>query len=333
MKAVVPASATIAAALALAACYAPRFEDGQACSAMLQCPAGQRCDTSVEPPVCRAVGEADAGVTDGAAADADPDDGDGDGVRDPDDNCPTVPNPEQRDHDGDAIGDRCDNCPATANPDQANLGEGTARDGVGDACDPWPNEGGDTIAFFDGFDALPIDPRWTSQVPMTISEGRLVLDPDAPLVSATLVWTESLAVASRVALEYRAVVTEMADGADLAVELERDGDGANSYYQCRFRRNAPLEHRVELFRTVAGVDQQLGPQRGAQPPQPTIFHRLSYRRDTDVNNRGRLECDVSTTDVRNVEGSSLDLDPGAPAITLDDVAATIDHVVIYQGRP
>lgn len=34
------------------------------------------------------------------------------------DNCPLVPNRNQKDSDGDNVGDLCDNCPATSNADQ-----------------------------------------------------------------------------------------------------------------------------------------------------------------------------------------------------------------------
>jgi hypothetical protein len=61
-------------------------------------------------------------------------DGDGDGIPDPDDNCPSVSNPQQEDGDSDGVGDACDNCAAEANP----LQEDWDSDGVGDACDACP---------------------------------------------------------------------------------------------------------------------------------------------------------------------------------------------------
>lgn len=81
-------------------------------------------------------------------------DSDGDGVVDVSDNCPGIPNFDQRNQDGDRLGDACDtdmdgdgivdvravgdhativdNCPTVYNPFQ----EDTDHDGVGDACKP-----------------------------------------------------------------------------------------------------------------------------------------------------------------------------------------------------
>jgi hypothetical protein len=57
-------------------------------------------------------------------------DTDGDGKLDFEDNCPTVPNPDQKDSDGDGVGDACDNCPYVYNPDQKD----SVGNGIGDAC-------------------------------------------------------------------------------------------------------------------------------------------------------------------------------------------------------
>ena len=82
-------------------------------------------------------------------------DSDGDGLGDPghpentcpDDNCPTLPNPNQTDTDGDGLGDLCDpdldddgyaneadNCPYVANADQLD----DDGDQLGNACDNCP---------------------------------------------------------------------------------------------------------------------------------------------------------------------------------------------------
>lgn len=58
-------------------------------------------------------------------------DADGDGILNKADNCPLVPNSDQRDADKDALGDACDNCPGVKNPDQKDKD----KDFVGDVCD------------------------------------------------------------------------------------------------------------------------------------------------------------------------------------------------------
>ena len=62
-------------------------------------------------------------------------DSDGDEACDAEDNCPSIPNPDQIDSDSDGVGDLCDICPMAENPEQFDLDQ----DGFGDACDTCPN--------------------------------------------------------------------------------------------------------------------------------------------------------------------------------------------------
>ncbi|MHB8632485.1 MAG: thrombospondin type 3 repeat-containing protein [Thermoplasmatota archaeon] len=64
-------------------------------------------------------------------------DSDRDGVQDQGDNCPGIPNHDQKDTDRDGIGDACDNCPTVYNPDQMDMD----GDGIGDACEPHGHAG------------------------------------------------------------------------------------------------------------------------------------------------------------------------------------------------
>lgn len=94
-------------------------------------------DATLSPPLDSGMGE-DGGEPEPVV------DMDADGVPDTDDNCPTVPNPDQKDTDLDQDGDLCDidddddgvidavdNCPIDTNVGQLD----TDQDGEGDACD------------------------------------------------------------------------------------------------------------------------------------------------------------------------------------------------------
>jgi hypothetical protein len=98
-------------------------------------------------------------------------DSDGDGIPDALDNCPTMPNPDQRDHDADGRGDVCDLCPHIAEAVDVD----TDGDGVGDGCDPRPTQAGDRralwVGFYDAADIAGWDMNPSSS--FTVSLGRL----------------------------------------------------------------------------------------------------------------------------------------------------------------
>lgn len=162
-------------------------------------------------------------ASDAAPPDAPPDT-DRDTVIDPEDNCPAQPNSEQADCDGDGQGDACDltsdgpdmdedevadacdNCPTVANEDQAG---GMDDDEVGDACDPRPTAGGDTIAYFEGFDtdSQGPPPGWTpatgpglASTTWRVQAGALVPE---PTVQPTILYLSGVELPADVVVETR----------------------------------------------------------------------------------------------------------------------------------
>jgi hypothetical protein len=156
----------------LTACGRLGYEGAVPCDVQTPCPAQHSCDLSTG--YCFSLVQDDGGVIPDPNGDANfvvaIDAGDyPDVIIDPGapyrGGCWDLTNPEGCDHDLDGIDDTIDNCPTVSNPTQADLGEtsgGGEADGVGDACDPRPTEGGDTLIFFSGFDEQTRDALWSS---------------------------------------------------------------------------------------------------------------------------------------------------------------------------
>lgn len=73
--------------------------------------------------------------------------------------------PVGHDEDGDGIDDALDNCPHDSNGMQRDFGEmnaGRTPDGVGDACDPDPDQPGNAILFFDSMHTGVVAGRWNA---------------------------------------------------------------------------------------------------------------------------------------------------------------------------
>ena len=98
------------------------------------------------------------------------------------------------DEDNDGFDDAIDKCPGIADSAQAD----TDGDGVGDRCDPHPDNGIDRIYYFDAFETM--SPRWTPaggswaidnsgrivQSSTAFENGLLVLDATTPLAAPTV---------------------------------------------------------------------------------------------------------------------------------------------------
>ncbi len=190
-------------------------------------------------------------------------DRDGDGVFDDEDGCPDLADPAQLDEDGDQANDPCDSCPHLAGP-QLDVGEttiGELADGVGDACDPRPDRGGDRLLLFDGFHGSELAIRWTASTSVTVADDALVLTDRAAdyvnaLTETDLGPSEQVTVVTDLAIEavapttgapsYRLVgvgwqvnpssgyycdlIDDVANGSPASLQLTRAVPGPDAYY-------------------------------------------------------------------------------------------------------
>jgi hypothetical protein len=242
----------------LAACYGPTPPAGAPCApaaAGSRCPSGLTCVVQGGQELCL-VGDApaDAKATtddappDGQLTDAAIDapkgngDADGDGVRDVDDNCPTIANADQGNEDGDAWGDACDLCPPLAESARVD----TDGDGVGDACDPNPTTAGDALVLFEGFHhGLP--QAWAMTGTWTADADSVVVTSATDLVSVLNVPAPGLGL--HYALSTAATATAILGTGWRSMGLVLDDGGSSRAMACgALIDNGTSNSFVALFR-------------------------------------------------------------------------------------
>jgi len=109
---------------------------------------------------------------------------DHDGVGDVCDDCRTVSNPNQSDADHDGLGDACDNCPTISNASQSDFD----HDGIGDACDNnslVANAGPDQLIECTASSAAPVTLNGTGSSAPSGSLSYLWSAPSVTLQNAT----------------------------------------------------------------------------------------------------------------------------------------------------
>jgi hypothetical protein len=269
----------------------------------------------------RTDGAIDAAVD--AAIDGPPGDTDGDGFPDVSDNCPSVPNPDQRDHDGDGHGDVCDRCPHLfdlADPD----GDG---DGVGDACDPRPATAGDHRALWDGFYGPAIDSTlWVAKTgSWTIAAGHA-----SQVSTAGVGLLQSKANFANPYVMAATTVQALASGAGLTDEVGVTSGvvAATQFYDCK------VSHlNTTTVLKVAG--QWSGNSASASNAWTGTFAVAStYALTQRVT--GSLHTCIATEALKSVTTSAVangGTNAGAVGLLTRSLAADFDYVFIVEIGP
>ncbi|MDC0711508.1 choice-of-anchor A family protein [Stigmatella sp. ncwal1] len=235
-------------------------------------------------------------------------DSDGDGVLDEDDNCLSVPNPDQTDSDGDGFGDACDectdgdgdgvcdendNCPSTPNPGQADAD----GDGLGDVCDSCPGPVDLTASQVTGTcDAATQDFTLSVQVanagPSPVAAGlKVAFYAGAPASGGTLLGVATVAAGIPAGAQAVAsIVLNPASGGavDVFAVADDDGTGHGRELECSEGNNATSAPvTLECLPPPACIEVRLN--------DYNVFVTGDYTLGTDVEGRVAAGGNISMT--------------------------------------
>ena len=206
--------------------------------------------------------------------------------------------------------------------DALEVSAGAAADGVGDACDPRPSQGGDALALFEAFEGDALDPAWT-----TTGNGVWSMGGGQLAVDALGLWPDPLVLfpvaGADVAVETRATFTS--PGSDPWVYLGARGHaGATGYagYLCNAYANAGQG-------VIASYDDTFAWTAYGQFAASTFAAGAPFL----------MQVRVEGTAVRCTIGAGameLDLalfDTGMPALGVYNSQARFDYLAVYALGP
>jgi hypothetical protein len=231
--------------------------------------------------------------------------------------------PTTHDEDGDGIVDECDNCPSIANANQADTREvnaGAIADGVGDACDPRPTAGGDSLFLFDGLNFTTFPPQWTN-----VGVGSWT-------ASGTTVTATGTATGQELARSFpTSLANYLAETAFTFTAFELNGssnlpfrmDAANNGWRCVVGTPDGIQGQLFLSKVTAGTSEATPPQ--ITPiPVPRVGNRyrvLGGAFDDDIY------CMLGTGERQNRTDTATS---GASGFRSSGTSATFEYLLVYR---
>jgi hypothetical protein len=229
------------------------------------------------------------------------------------------------DEDGDGIVDSCDNCPTVANANQADTGEQSAggmADGVGDACDPRPAAGGDSILLFDPFTTGQIGSDWQ------VNGGTWQASADTIAETATGNAQEldrvSFSNISDYLVETQVTLDALPTSDSRATLVSRMTTSSHNGWGCAVMQD------VLIFSQIANGEAGESSPPSVAIPAPTVGSRYRIQTGGYGNN---LYCRLPDSG-HEVPRTSSTYPSGVPGLRSYAAASTFEYLLVYRlGGP
>lgn len=230
--------------------------------------------------------------------------------------------PSTHDEDGDGIVDECDNCPSIANANQADTREvnaGATADGVGDACDPRPTAGGDSIYLFDGLNFTSLPAEWANIGAGSWTASGSTVTPTSTAMGQELLRNFPTNLGNYLAeTAFTFTALELNGSSSLTFRV----DSANNGWRCVVGTPNGLTGQVFLSKVTAGTSEAMPPYLTIDTPQPGDRYRVMG--GAYGNN---IYCMLGTGERQNRTDTST---TGEAGFRSTATSARFEYLLVYQ---
>ncbi len=248
--------------------------------------------------------------------------------------------PIDHDEDGDGIDDAFDVCPHVADPGQEDVGElvGGVADGVGDACDPRPQQGGDSLVFFDPFDGDSLAAGYYAPV------GGWFLDTDAlqtagadeARVMLPLIDGQRLFVQAALAIGGVGITADSMRSIGLWEAVPESPAPVPPGYQCMVRKNVStgtIDFAGVRSDGTGGYLTLISTESPGDPTSDTFVLQASLFADPS-GGASSVGCSAEALgDPRGFAFADATYASGRVGVHVDGLAVTIPYVAVYVLGP